>query len=206
MCVSGQAWCRLEQNNYLFDGGESNKWSTPPHSPSFSPSLQPESWQFTHQHVFHYPWQLAISLAVRKHTVNIHKVIQTPGRTHSRKLEHMQEHTYTHTQIHKHTLIEAHSRQFADRLSELCGIYWLLNFYSELNWMTTNSRSARLSYYPLRTQSVNLKAGAVWWNHSSLPLNMLLMKEVIWNNGQSELGGERSGEGETRGGRGGARD
>lgn len=120
--------------------------------PKFFPTLQPGSWQFTHQHVFHYPWQLAISLAARKHTVNIHKVMQTPGHTHSRKLEHMQEDTQTHThaEIHKHTLIEAHSRQFADRLSELCGIYWLLNFYSELNWMTTNRRSARLSYYPLK--------------------------------------------------------
>ena len=149
MCVSSQAWLRLEQNNYLLDTDESSDTQSHTHySVLFFPavhlsfsSLLPKCWQFTLQHIFHNLWQLAIKLADRKQTVNFHKITQNQMPVHT--LTHNTG-THTHTHTHTHTQIEVRSQHFANRLSDHYKLYWLCCFYSELNRVTTTRNQPEL--------------------------------------------------------------
>lgn len=190
MCVSSRAWLTLRQNNYLIDTDESNLWHTQEQSHVFLQSHL-RSWQFTQQHIFatsdsrQLGWQAGFR---RDHKRPHGRARPRPG---------------------------AHTQTWTGGLSDQKNRYRSRHFYFKLSRMTTGTKPARISRYLLKPVHINphaqnkknqKKTGKSSWKGAHVDENIhlvsavwctLLMRGIIWNNGQS--GAERGGGGDRRG-------
>lgn len=155
MCVSSQAWFRLQRNNYPFQTDDSNDWHLQKHTQRdintlLSPFFFCED-TFSWQHIFHNLWQLAIKLAERKH-----KSIIVTHKTRCPFANLRNNNTGT-------------LADFSDRLSDHYQPYWLFCFHSERNRLTDTMQPALLiGDWNLCKQRRKEKAHTIQWKHLSL--------------------------------------